>query len=92
MPEILSKEAARALNLIAEYTQWSDPKQIGFGLGLDLNDPLRKSYRVWNKLNNLNLIDRQDNSEQVRGEPRVHWSEYRINRYGRAYLESLHST
>lgn len=72
----LTKNQLHALGLLRE--NFVDPKQVGFGVGLETDDPLRKSYRVWNDLVRLGLAEMQTNSEQVCGEPRVYWNEYRL--------------
>lgn len=73
----------RALTLLANAgSSWRDPKQITSGMGLEDYDPLRKTYRVWNRLASINYLERRDNSEQVRGERRVHWSEFRLTHRG----------
>lgn len=58
----------RALLLMTKAgTGWRDPKQITSGLGLEVGDPLRKSYRVWNRLADINYLDFRRNSEIAQG-------------------------
>lgn len=85
----LTSEQYRALTIASTMAlRLTDPKQVAFGMGIDRDDPLCKSYRVWNQLAALGLMARFDQSEQVRGEPRQYYSQYSITPAGRAALES----
>lgn len=77
-----------ALTRISIFRKWQDPKQIGVGIDIPHGSPLQQSYRVWAKLASMGLLERLDNSEQVRGERRVYYSEFRITDAGRAALQS----
>lgn len=81
---------SRALHLLfSTGNGWADPKQITSGMGLEPFDPLRTSYRIWNYLTRMGYMERRDNSEQVRGEKRVNWSEFRMTAKGKTMVGAL---
>lgn len=77
-----------ALDRANHFEIFRDPKQIAFGFGFPSGHPLQKSYRVWNQLVGFGYLEQFNNSDQVRGERRAYWSEYKINDAGRAAIAS----
>lgn len=78
---MLSKDQRRALDC-ANGRSWFEPTQIGEGVP----DDLRKRPQLWSGLARRGFLETFRNSEQVRGERRVHWVEYRITEAGRTAL------
>lgn len=81
----LGGEDRRALGLAWERRGWSDPKNE---YGLEINDPLRKTYKVWNWLVQLGLLDRRINS-RWEGSRRIRWTEYTITDAGAELFSTL---
>ena len=79
----MTEKQLAALRHLGKGSNWIDPTQLG-------EQPYPAiSGRVFGALVRLGLAQSRRNSEHIRHEPRVYWTEYKLTSAGREKLRRL---